>query len=247
MALQLVVDSLDSVPEPVRAMYAEVDGKFRLQVEGVEDVKGLKTTLEKYKKSSAESAAKIADYESRYSGIDPDEFKTLKQQRDEAEELKLKAEGKSDELAQRKAEKAIAEERKLRTESDAKAETERKRADSFRDRVLDNHVRAAVSGKTHADAVEDALLFARQIFTLDETGAAVQLDADGEIVLGKDGKTPFSPAEWIEGMKEKKPHWFPLGSSGGGAPGNGNTTHNRDLSKLSPVERINAARQLRKT
>ena len=47
MGLKLIVDSLDGLDDGVKSLYAEKDGKFRLDVEGVEDVTGLKSALEK--------------------------------------------------------------------------------------------------------------------------------------------------------------------------------------------------------
>lgn len=47
MGLKLTLDSLDGLDEGVRGLYTEKDGKFRLDVEGVEDVTGLKSALEK--------------------------------------------------------------------------------------------------------------------------------------------------------------------------------------------------------
>lgn len=57
------------------------------------------------------------------------------------------------------------------------------------------------------------------MFALDESGQAVQRDAEGNLVIGKDGKTPYSPAEWLESMRETAPHWFPAGASGSGSGG----------------------------
>ena len=48
MSLPAIVDSLEDLPEAVRAFYVETeDGRFRLDAEGVEDVSGLKSALEK--------------------------------------------------------------------------------------------------------------------------------------------------------------------------------------------------------
>lgn len=52
MALKAVVETIDSVPEAVRNLYKETDGKFILDVESVEgyaleDISGLKSTLGK--------------------------------------------------------------------------------------------------------------------------------------------------------------------------------------------------------
>jgi len=117
-------------------------------------------------------------------------------------------------------------------------------ASTFMERVLDNEVReAAVKIGLHPSAIDDALLHARNIFSIDDDGHAVQLDDDTEEpVLGKDGKTPFSPLEWLEGMREKKPHWWPAGSSGGGAGGGRGAGGKPDLSGLSPTARLTAAR-----
>ena len=48
MALPAYIDRLDDVPEAFRAHYVPTDdGKFRLDAEGIEDVSGLKSALEK--------------------------------------------------------------------------------------------------------------------------------------------------------------------------------------------------------
>lgn len=73
MALKALVEKIDELPEPVRAFYAEKDGKFVLDVESVdgfalEDVGGLKSTLGKEmtrRKALEKDFAKFKD-------IDPD-------------------------------------------------------------------------------------------------------------------------------------------------------------------------------
>ena len=102
---------------------------------------------------------------------------------------------------------------------------------------------AATKAGIHQHAIDDALLRARSMFRLNDDGQAVQFDQDGNVVIGKDGKTPFTPNEWLDGMKETAPHWFPAGNSGGGVGGNSNKGQKRDLSALSPRERLKAARQ----
>lgn len=48
MSLPAIVDHLEDLPEAARAFYVETeDGRFRLDAEGVEDVSGLKSALEK--------------------------------------------------------------------------------------------------------------------------------------------------------------------------------------------------------
>lgn len=43
MSLPFIVDSLDQIKEEHRTLYVEENGKFRLDIEGYEDPKGLKT------------------------------------------------------------------------------------------------------------------------------------------------------------------------------------------------------------
>lgn len=219
MALPLIAESLDAIPEAFRGEYTEADGKFKLNVDGVEDVTGLKNTLAKFKADQKAAADKLKAFE----GIDPEEYKTLKQEREALEEAKLKAEGKADEIAQRKIEKALAAKNK---EIEAIAERNKQlenRVASVQQKILAGHIAKEASGKVHAGSgsMQTLSLLAQGVFTLDENDNPVQLDSDGQVVLGKDGKTPFGVSEWLEGLKETHPFLFPANSSGGGASGSG--------------------------
>ena len=59
MSLKLTVDTLDDVPENLRSLYSEADGKFRLAVDGLEDTAGLKSALQK-EREAARTAEKQA-------------------------------------------------------------------------------------------------------------------------------------------------------------------------------------------
>src|ERR1043166_8043800 len=71
MPLALVVEDITKVPEAFRGEYAEKDGKFHLNVDGLEDTAGLKSALKKERDAAAkaskdakELAAKVAKWES---------------------------------------------------------------------------------------------------------------------------------------------------------------------------------------
>lgn len=53
MPLALVADTIDSIPEALRSEYTERDGKFHLNVEGLEDTTGLKSALKKERDAAA--------------------------------------------------------------------------------------------------------------------------------------------------------------------------------------------------
>lgn len=174
-----------------------------------------------------------------FDGIDPVATKELLARFENDEELKLIRDGKHSELIERKTEKARKEAERLVKEAQDRAQQAEIRANQFSKRVLDNQIReAAAKVGIHAHAVEDALFRGQSMFTLDADGQAVQLDQEGQPVLGKDGKTVFRPLEWLEGMKEVAPHWFPANSTGGGAPGGSGSMKGVDLSKLSATDRL---------
>lgn len=244
-ALSLVSDSLDAVPEAQRSLYVERDGKFHLDVTGLEDTKGLKSALESERRAAREAEQARKMLEKQYEGIDPAKVKEIMSRFDNDEELKLIAAGKISDVVEKRMERQRAElERQVEAEK-ANTEAANKRADIYVQSVLDNAIRAH-AGELHKFAVDDALLLGRQIFKLDDQGNAVQFGSDGRPVIGKDGKTPFGPAEWLEGMKKTKPHWFPASNSGGGGGGQGSQNGGKDLSHLSPTARMTAARAAKK-
>lgn len=218
MKLKLVVKSLDEVEEAVRALYAKQDdGSFKLDVDGVPDVTKLTGALAKEREAreAAEKQAKAFD------GMNADEVKALLAKFEGDEEHQLIKAGKFEEVINKRTEKMRTEyERKLKAAEDVVA-NEKARAGKWTGRVLDNAIRDAASkAGIHQHAIDDALFRGRSLFALDDDGNAVQLGQDGKPVLGKDGKSVFSPTEWLDTMRESAPHWFPAAASGGGAQNN---------------------------
>jgi hypothetical protein len=192
----------------------------------------LKTTKEKLK---------------AFDGYDPEHLKTLKDRLDNDEDAQLLAKGEKQKVIEKYTER-------MRAQHSTELEAERLKTkaaedlvSTFKNEVLDNKIRAVTNG-LHKGAVEDALLHARQIFTLDAKGNAVKLGSDGSPELGKDGQTPFSPAEWIESQKEAKPHWFPTSTSGSGSgdskpgSGQGKTIKRVDFDRLPASRQGEVAR-----
>lgn len=255
MALATTVDKLDTLPESQRAWYVADGASFKLDPAkiDIEDTSGLKTALEKERQSvkDAKAATKKAleDALLPFAGIDPVKTKALLSKFDNEEEAALIAAGKVDEVISKRLAKRESELQKQVDAALGQAKAATEVATTFKGRVLDNHVRAAAAkAGIHVHAVEDALLRARSLFSLNDKGDAVQMGSDGQPVLGKDGKTPFTPEEWFESMKEAAPHWFPSGGSGGGAGGSGNgnaggkTMKRSQFDGLSPTEKAKAVK-----
>lgn len=255
MAIAAEVDSLEVVPEAQRAWYVQDGEKFKLDPGKIEidDTAGLKSALEKERLAvkAAKDAGKKAldDALKQYDGIDADKVRALMAKFSNDEEAALIAAGRIDEVIAKRMAKRDAELVKQVDVATAAEKAAREVAETFKGRVLDNHVRAAAAkAGLHSFAVDDALLRARMLFVLDDKGDAVQMGADGVPILGKDGKTTFSPLEWLEAMKETAPHWFPAGGSGGGSGGDkGQSSGSKTMARaafdaLSPTEKAAAVK-----
>lgn len=191
---------------------------------------------------------KLKDNLKKFDGLDPEKIKGLMERLDQDEDAKLLAEGKKNVVIEKYTERMRAQHAADLAAAEERVKAEAQRADAYRGAVLDNQIRSVCTG-LHKGAIEDALLHARQVFSLDAKGNAVQLDADGTPVRGKDGTNPFSPAEWIEQQKELKPHWFPSSTSGSGSgnvrdggSGTGKTIKRADFNALPPARQSEVAR-----
>lgn len=94
--LKLTLDSLDAVDEPLRGLYEEADGKFKLRVEGVEDTSGLRSALEKERKAARELAKKVQRWEAL--GKSDEEIAELLRKAEDAETSEAERKGEWDKL-----------------------------------------------------------------------------------------------------------------------------------------------------
>lgn len=245
LALVIEKDAHTKLADPIKALYVEKDGKYHLDAE-LEDTKGLKSALEKERDLNKATSKALKELKEQFEGLDPVKIREMLEKLGGDEEAQLIKAGKIDEVVAKRTERLRVELQKKVDAAEKKAELSQQRAGKFSAQVLDNHVRAAATkAGMHANAVDDALFRARTMFTLNEDGVPVQLDKEGAPVMGKDAKTPFSPSEWLEGMKETAPHWFPAGANGGGANGGAkNAAGVKQMKRgvfdaLSPAEKTN--------
>jgi hypothetical protein len=219
--------AVEKLPEAQRSLYVEKDGKYRLDVDGVEDTGSLKASLKAEREARKAAERKFKDFATKFEGIDPEAVRELMQHFESGEEAELLKQGAEgiEKIVLKRTEKMKADYEKKIGELEEQMNGALEVAGSYMDRVRDAHVlSAAAKAGVHPGAMEDVLLRASNLFSVDDDGNAVQYDPDaGEeerIILGKDNKSPYSPAEWLEEMKENAPHWWPAGASGSGAGGN---------------------------
>lgn len=235
-ALKLIVDSLDGIPEAMQALYTkDGSGKYKLDVDGVEDVTGLKTSLqsERARAKAAEDALKT------YEGIDPEEARRMAKLVETNEEVQLIRDGKIDVLRQRWSDNMTRAHqqalKKLTEEKDAEIAKERTKASRWNTRVMDNELRqVAEKVGVHAPAIGDWLREGRDRFKLDDDGNLVQVDKDGKPIAG-------TPEDLLNSLREEKPHWFPASGNGSGATQNtGPAATGKKTMKRSQFDRLSA-------
>lgn len=245
MSLPFIVDSLDQIKQEHHALYVEENGKYRLDLEGYEDPKGLKSALQSERDAAKTAQRELQRLQKQFEGIDPEIVKKVFAQLDQDEEAKLIAEGKVNEVIQKRTEKMREEHAKLLNAETTRANNAEAYANKFKQSVVQGQiVQAAVELEALPEATADIAFLAQSKFALDEDGKAVAVDESGEVIIGKDGKTPLSPKEWVESLREQKPYFWPK-PNGSGAQGSTNTKGQVDILKADGSVNLTKLAQLR--
>jgi hypothetical protein len=155
-----------------------------------------------------------------FDGIDPVAVSTMLKRFADDEEAGLIKAGKIDEVLTKRTDRMKADyDKKLQAEAEAKARALSK-ADKLAARTLAGALRdAAIKTGALPEAMDDIVLRAGSVWRLSDDGEPVAINGD-EVILGKDGKTPLSPMEWAESLRETAPHLWPK-AQGTNAPGSG--------------------------
>jgi hypothetical protein len=221
MPLKMELDALDGIDESLHSIYRQDDdGRYRLDVEGMPDVAGLKNALNQER----ENVSSLKQRVKAYGDLDPDKVRSL---REEVETLRKTAKGapSEDDL------NALVEERiQSRLQDNQRAADEKYSALASKyeqvSSVLETTaVRDALRrvgaeiGVAEGEPMEDFIMRGRSIFRMVD-GEVKPMDDKGETIYGSDGIATLSMKEWGEGLAKKAPHLF-KSSSGGGAANQG--------------------------
>ncbi|WP_312141203.1 hypothetical protein [Stutzerimonas nitrititolerans] len=207
------------------------------------EVAGLKSKNQELLGANKTLKTDLDQFKGQFEGLDIGAVKSLLQKASQDEETRLLAEGKLDEVISKRTER-------LRADLDKQLQAEKDRADKaesfakrFSDKVLADSIRgAALKAGALPEASEDIILRAKGTFTLNENGEAVAVDADGQVIYGKDGKTPLSPLEWAESLRETASHLWPR-AQGAGPTGDNGGKAAKKWGDLNEVERARLARE----
>lgn len=155
------------------------------------------------------------------------EFKKLKEQIESSVDAKLIAEGKLDDVLDKRTARITEdfEAKMTNTQSEIKLLKESNSQLRYRydDYVIEDTVRkSAVELGVLGGALDDVVSRANGKFTLDKNGLLEARDAEGKLVVTEDGKT-LTPSIFITQLKESAPHFWPM-SKGSGLIGDGEST-----------------------
>jgi hypothetical protein len=211
MALKarITADELTALPEPLRTLYKGTDaGDFMLDAEGVEDVRGLKSALDKIKRDRDEMRATV----DRFAGLDVEAAKEALDFKRKAEDKKLLDEGKVEELLQKRTEimrRDYENALKAREQRMAELEQQAKSLEaSYSEVVIDNGLKtAAIKHGVRDTAVDDVILRGKRVWRLKDN-KPLPLRDDGTVIMGKKATEPLTMEEWLEGLKPDAPHLF---------------------------------------
>lgn len=232
MALPLIVDSLDGVDEPQRALYIETDGKFRLDIDGYEDPTGLKSALKSERDAAKSAKQELNQFKQQFDGVDIEKIKEFASKYKSDEMSRLLADGKIDEVIAQKTDL-------MRSDYEQKLNEQTSRAQTLESKVLNGFIAvAAAQAGVQPEAIDLVNMLASSQFKLDANGDPVAVNAQGEVINGKDGKTPLSVADWLASLRESKPLLWGT-PQGSGAQGNKGGSQNVNRSSMSADEKAN--------
>lgn len=240
MKLAYAVESLDAVPEPLRAAYTEKDGKFVLAVDGLEDTSGLKSALEKEREARKGLEAQTK----RWAGLGktPDEIAELVKAQQDAETERRRKEGDFDALLKQHQDTWSKREKEL-TERMTAAEKAEDRW--FRESQLVQGLAKAGATPEGLDLLPDRLALRIRTETVDGQRVRHVLQADGETPMAGKGKGGVATIDdLIQEVVKQYPGLFKAtgGAGGGKPPGSAGGTGARTMTRaefdaLPPKER----------
>lgn len=227
MALKYKIAKLEEVPEAVRSLYKPEGEAFVLDAEGVVP----RERLDEFRTNNIALQRQL----DALKDVDPVKYRELVELQRQVTEGELLKKGDLEGVVNSRV-------TAMKTTLEGERDTHKSRADKAEATLsillIDSAVRSeALKLGVATTALDDVVLRARTVYRMKD-GAAVPHDDKGEIIYGKDGKTPMPMNDWVEGLKKSAPHLF-ANSQGGGA-GGGGRAGGVDTSKMTPVQKISA-------
>ena len=221
LKMKLNQDEYEALGEAQREYYVASGSGYILDADGVEDVGGLKSALEKQKKEVRELKASLQEKVELYKDIDPEAARDALAKIRKLDEKSLLDEGKIEELFKQRLTSTQREhDAKLKAlQSDIDARNEKISALTQRlskTALTAQLAQGATDARVDPEWFDYVNLKAQTQWRLDEAGELAPYDGES-LLYGKDGK-PMTMTEWISVLAKDKPKIL-LPNAGGGASG----------------------------
>jgi len=206
--MEITLDTIDNLPEPLKPLAAQADGKFKLDLTKVmpfEDVTGLKTALVRVRENVS-AYAKLGK---------PDE---LARKIADLEERAAKG-GKGGEDAQAKLDQ-------LKAEYEGKLSDREYRLTALMRKQANSELRAELAkAGVIPEGLDILATFASQRIAFNDDGSPKVLTADGKPMIGSGPDHGATLADLAKELAKTIPHLVADGGKGGGGkpPSNGGT------------------------
>ena len=240
MALQAVVQQLDSIPEALQSAYVEKDGAFHLNVEGMVD----KSKLDDFRSNNVKLLKDLEAMQGKFKNVDLDQYNNLLQAHNDGTDKKLMDEGKIEELFEERTKRIYqamgfgsARTKRMREAHNEEMGKVQGENDTHRRQLeglmIDASVRDSATKQGVAPtAMDDVILRAKTIFKLKD-GQATPFDSNGDVVYASGSAEPMSVDAWVKGLTGTAPHLFAPSNGGGSQHGN---RSGKDSATISRVE-----------
>jgi len=231
MALKYKYAKREEIPAEQAALYVEREGAFYLDAEGVTD----KSKADELRNHNIELRKQIEERDARFEGIDPDEFRRLADEKRKLEEEKQLKAGEVDKVVENRV-------KGLKADWDKQFSTVTAERDALTSRLtaiqIDQGVLTAATKRgLRPTALPDITARARNVFKL-VNGAPRAFEADGQTVrYGRDGVSPMTLEEWVDGQTSDAPHLFESNAGGGAASNGGGAAAGSNRSVKNPFRK----------
>lgn len=250
MALKKIYQKKDDIPEALRALYREADGKFVLDLddEAKPDDGGgdAAAKVREMREKNIALNKQLSELQGKLSAFGDADAETVKaalaalSTMKNNEEADLVKAGKLDDVVRRRTEAMQAQFQKQMADITKKLEQASKRESELLNDYGGMRLRAELTKaldekkvRVRQGALDDLLLRAERTFKLNPEDRSLQTAQ-----VGNDPSKPLTVGDWVGGLVETAGHLFEGGEGGGTKPGGGGAGGVRHIPRasVSPTE-----------
>jgi hypothetical protein len=225
---KLSADEHAALDPSLKAFYKQSGDGFLLDAEGVEDVTGLKSALDKERSNRRSESEALRLLQDRVKDLDLDKAREMLQAAEQNDVEKLIKAGKLEEVIQKRTDKMRrdheAELSKLQADLKAASEAASTLTTELGETLLRSEIAQQAPLKAiRPTAIPDVIARARGVYKVEEK-KLVPYKPDGSPFYGKIGNKLIEIPEWLDSLQEEAPHFFEASKgtgtpAGGGRPG----------------------------